>query len=136
MDGVIDQIRDAVSAHDDVVAVWVFGSVARGRERPDSDVDVAVLRGRASSGTLDDLLTTLAADVERAVGRQVDLVVVDDADPDLVQRVLRDGVLVLDRDRRRRIAFEVRKRNEFFDLAPHRALVREAALRRARRVAS
>jgi hypothetical protein len=35
-----------------------------------------------------------------------------------VHRVLRDGVLLLDHDRSARIAFEVRSRNEYFDLLP------------------
>ena len=132
----IDAVRRAVAERDDLVAAWVFGSVARGSARPDSDVDIAVLRGKPASGTLEDLPTELALYLERAVGREVDLVVIDDADVELVHRVLRDGVLVLDRDRPRRIAFEVRKRHEYFDLVPRLASIREAALRRARRVAS
>jgi hypothetical protein len=38
---------------------------------------------------------------------------------DLVHRVLRDGVLLLERDRSARIRFEVRARNDYFDLLPH-----------------
>jgi hypothetical protein len=37
---------------------------------------------------------------------------------------LRDGRLVLDRDRAARIRFEVRSRNEYFDMAPIRRLYR------------
>ena len=38
------------------------------------------------------------------------------AAPDLTHRVLRDGVLVLDRDQSQRLRFEVQVRNEYFDL--------------------
>jgi hypothetical protein len=38
---------------------------------------------------------------------------------DLAHRVLRDGLLLLERDRSARIRFEVRARNEYFDLLPH-----------------
>jgi len=51
----------------------------------------------------------------------------DGADSDLVHRVLRDGVLVVERDRAARIAFEVFKRNEWFDLEPVRRRVRRLA---------
>jgi hypothetical protein len=44
--------------------------------------------------------------------------VLNTAPPDLVHRVLRDGVLVLERDASARIRFEVRARNEYFDLRP------------------
>jgi hypothetical protein len=40
------------------------------------------------------------------------------APADLVHRVLRDGRIVFDRDPPARIRFEVRRRNEYFDLAP------------------
>ena len=42
----------------------------------------------------------------------------DSAPPDLIHRVLRDGILVLDRDRAARIRFEVAARNAYFDLKP------------------
>jgi hypothetical protein len=37
---------------------------------------------------------------------------------DLVHRILVEGILVHERDRSRRIAFEVRARNEYFDMLP------------------
>jgi len=39
--------------------------------------------------------------------------------PDLVHRILRDGILCLDRDRSARIRFEVKARGEYFDLLPY-----------------
>jgi len=45
-------------------------------------------------------------------------VVVDWAPSDLVHRVLRDGRLLVDRDRRARIRFEVAARNRYFDMQP------------------
>jgi predicted nucleotidyltransferase len=39
----IDKIKDCLLPHDYIVAVWLFGSQATGRARPDSDVDIAVL---------------------------------------------------------------------------------------------
>jgi len=109
---------------DGVVAVYLFGSVARGQARPSSDVDVAVLYERTPPPTLDGLGFDLAHELELAVRRTVDLVVLNRAPSDLVHRVLRDGVLVVERDRRRRIEFEVQSRNEYFDLQPIRARYR------------
>lgn len=58
----------------------------------------------------------LVASLEQDLGVPVDVVVVDDAPPDLVHRVLKDGVLLVERDRSARVRFEVYKRNEYFDL--------------------
>jgi predicted nucleotidyltransferase len=85
---------------------------------------VAVLFDAAPPSVLSAPPFTLAGDLERALRRPVDLVVLNTASADLVHRVLRDGQIVLDRDRARRLRFEVAKRNEYFDLEPIRRLYR------------
>ncbi len=101
-----------------LVAVYLFGSVARGTAARASDVDVGVLLDRAPARTFESLPLDLEGRLERAVGRPVQVVVVDPAPADLVHRVLRDGILVLETDRAARVRFEVRSRNEYFDLLP------------------
>jgi hypothetical protein len=76
--------------------------------------------------TLDGLRLDLAGSLEASLGKRVDLVVLNRAPADLVHRVLRDGVVVVERDRSARLRFEVRARNEYFDLAPVRARYRSA----------
>ena len=110
------QVLDA--ADDRLLAAYLFGSVARGTDSSTSDVDVGILLRTAPSGELNDLRFALEGDLERALGRTTQVVVLNNAPPDLVHRVLRDGRLLLDRDRAARIRFEVRARNEYFDLLP------------------
>ena len=107
-----------------VLAAYLFGSVARGHDHAGSDVDVAVLFDVAPPPQVSGPGFTLAGDLERVLARPVDLVVLNAASADLVHRVLRDGTIVLDKDRSRRLRFEVQKRNEYFDLAPVRRLYR------------
>lgn len=102
-----------------IAAVYLFGSVARGTAGPRSDIDVAVLYTGDPPAGFAGLGIPLAGDLERLLHRPVDLVVLDRAPADLVHRVLRDRHLLFERDRSRRIAFEVRSRNEYFDLLPH-----------------
>lgn len=113
-----EAITEALVAEAGIVAVYLFGSTVRGMAGPGSDVDVAVLFDEAPAPRLDGPRFTLAGSLERALGRPVDLVVLNDAPADLRARVLREGRLLVDRDRSARIAFEVRTRNEAFDLEP------------------
>lgn len=112
-----------------VVAAYLYGSVARGDDHAGSDVDVAVLFATAPPPDLSGPSLRLADGLERALGRPVDLVILNSAPADLVHRVLRDGALVMDRDRSRRLRFEVQKRNDYFDLEPVQRLYRRGTPR-------
>jgi predicted nucleotidyltransferase len=100
------------------IAAYLFGGVARGTASARSDVDVAVLYAVAPPATLEGLPLDLESRIGKLVGRRAQVIVLNTAPVSLVHRVLRDGVLLLDRDPNARIRFEVRTRNEFFDLQP------------------
>lgn len=104
-------------APEGVDAAYLFGSFARGTASDASDVDVGLLYKDTPEGYLSQPYV-LEADLSEQLGRRAQLVVLNTAPADLVHRVLRDGRLLLDREPRRRIAFEVRRRGEYFDLLP------------------
>ena len=84
----------------------------------------ALLLAAPPASTLRSVARDIEDVVERALRIPVEVVVLNRAPADLVHRVLRDGIPVLDRDRAARLRFEVRARNEYFDLAPLRRLYR------------
>ncbi len=111
-----------------VVAAYLFGSEARGEATVRSDVDIAILLGEPRAKTLAGGGFDLAAELDSEIGRSVDLVLLNDAPVDLAARVLRDGRLLLDRDPGVRIRFEVKTRNDYFDLLPYLRQYRASAL--------
>jgi predicted nucleotidyltransferase len=133
LEALIDTLRGAVARHADRIAcAYLYGSAARRESRAASDIDLAVLFREMPPASLEGLGFDIAGEIERALGKPVDIVVLNRASPDLVHRVLRDGVLVHDGDRRMRIAFETRKRAEYFDVLPYlREYRRSVAGRRA-----
>lgn len=72
-------------------SVGIFGSVVRGEDRPESDLDLLV-----SFDTTPSLLTFLALErtLSDSLGRKVDLVMRDALKPQIGQRVLAEVVLV------------------------------------------
>lgn len=56
----------------------LFGSAAKGKLRPDSDIDIGILPSSAGAIGFEDELA-LGAELERILGREVDLVRLDTA---------------------------------------------------------
>ncbi|MHC4974330.1 MAG: type VII toxin-antitoxin system MntA family adenylyltransferase antitoxin [Planctomycetota bacterium] len=117
-DAVAERVRQVVATHPGVVAVYLFGSVARGTAKPSSDVDVAVLYEQTPPSELGAPPMKLEAALEKELHRRVQVVCLNKAPPDLGIRVLRHGTLLVERDRSARIRFEVKLRNEYWDLEP------------------
>lgn len=121
------QIQDTLKAKlpASTVAVYLFGSFARGTARADSDVDLGVLLTKPPPATLMGGLLDVEGQLESDFGRRVQLVLMNEAPVDLIHRILRDGELLVENDHFARVSFEVKARNEYFDLEPFLRRYRE-----------
>lgn len=88
----MESLRETLARFPGVRLAMLFGSRATGRERPDSDVDLAVVCPEGDRYALASALTD-------AIGRDVDLVDLSRAGVPLLEEVLRDGVLVHEGER-------------------------------------
>lgn len=113
------RLRDYFTTRGDgLAAVYLFGSFGRGEAGPRSDVDVGLLFQNVPASGLASPATRIEDELESLLGLPVQTVVLNTAPADLAHRVLRDGELIHETDRSRRIRFEVAARNEYFDLLP------------------
>ncbi|MEO7297090.1 MAG: nucleotidyltransferase domain-containing protein [Verrucomicrobiota bacterium] len=100
------------------IAVYLFGSVAENRDRPVSDIDIAVLlREPISAVQLFELQTELA----EALSRDVDLVDLASASTVMRKEVLRTGRLLFEGDKLRREEFEMYTLSDYARLNEERA---------------
>jgi len=115
-----------------ISALLVFGSRASGTERPDSDLDVAVLPSVGDDPKARrDLQTGLAvALADLSPDGRVDVVLLDEATDLLRQRVLETGRLLICRDPTAFRDLRVRTMREYGDREWVRDLMRAAQKRR------
>ncbi|MGO9320837.1 MAG: type VII toxin-antitoxin system MntA family adenylyltransferase antitoxin [Solirubrobacteraceae bacterium] len=93
----LSTLRRALQTEPNVRLAVLYGSVARGDDTPDSDLDLLVSLGEDRA----DAAVKLAVRLERATGRDVDVARlnrVQDAAPPLLLRAIDEGRVVLDRD--------------------------------------
>lgn len=115
-----------------VEAAYVYGSVARGTVTPFSDVDIALLLTSSLSPYEQfDLELSIQGEIEAAGDfTSVDVRAINQAPLPVKGRVIQNGALIFERDRARRIAFEVATRKLYFDFAPAARRLRDAFLQR------
>jgi predicted nucleotidyltransferase len=129
----LSRLREIVGGHPTIVSAYLFGSRAKGRARPDSDVDLAVdwvagLDAAARERAERELRASLF-DGLGALGDRIDLVDLGRAGATLAFRVIRDGKLLFTRDRLARARLEARIARRYDDEQPHRHLFRRAAVK-------
>ena len=119
-----------------VVALYLFGSRARGEERPTSDYDYAVLTregGHRKGGPLYMALYDLLAEISpRTLANDViDIVFLEDAPLELRFHVVRYGQVLYDADPAARLEFETRTTLLYCDFRPLLDEMDQAILERA-----
>ena len=120
-------IKGVLEKHAEVKLAYVFGSWAEGRATGRSDVDVAVYVG-GRLGWRD--YVALKNELEDAVGRPVDLVVLDDAPPALAYQAVARGELIMAVDMGLMADVEAKVVKEWLDLRPRLEAYYEAVIRR------
>lgn len=113
-----------------VQAAYLFGSIARGRPDP-RDVDVAVLlAARAASHRAGEAVFSLQASLEDRLGRPVDVILLNEADPFLRFQVYSKGLVLFERRPREAHDFQIQAVQEFWDMLPFLAASKSRAFRR------
>jgi len=109
-------IVSVLERHPSVTMAILFGSLAAGRGRPDSDLDLAVSTTAPLTVVARvELIDELAA----AVGRPIDLIDLTQAHGPLLQQVLTTGRLMLCRNRTEYAELMRRQAYEEADLMPY-----------------
>jgi predicted nucleotidyltransferase len=126
--GLVEVVRRGVP---DIDAIYLFGSVATGRTRPGSDVDVALLLSPGRTLSPGGLLATMA-ELESLTHRTVDLSVLNTR-TQLVhaKEVVTTGVCLFARSEGRIRAFEMQVLSEYARFLEDRAPVEAAYTQRA-----
>ena len=119
----------------DIVVAYLFGSLARGQASHLSDIDIAVLfnSGLGMEASIERQVQ-LMVDLDQFADREIQVVVLNRASPFLAYQVLRDGLLLYERSRVERIAFEVRTMKVYFDVQPMLEFHSKSLVKRIREV--
>ncbi len=112
-------VLETLQQNDKVSAAWVFGSVATGKDRPDSDIDIAILFIEGLDKQVRfNMRLDIAAELSGLTGREVDVIDMQASPLFLQHQVRRFGYLLLEKDYAYRVDYDVKSRRQYLDFAP------------------
>lgn len=111
----LKQIKDYFKDREEVTAVYLFGSTAAGSEISSSDIDIAILLKHGVNPYKPDIQLKIMSDLELLLKKRVDVVLLNSADPILEHQVRKHGKVLIDKNPKVRITYEVEARKKYFD---------------------
>jgi len=117
-----EKLKKALEKHPEVVFAYLHGSVLE-TEYP-RDVDVALYVEGIENPLEYEL--SIAVELERCLGKEIDVRILNDAPPAFRYRVVSRGEVILSRDEEKRLSFVERTVEEYLDFEPmERSAMRE-----------
>lgn len=115
----LKKVVEYLSREGPVIAVYLFGSMAKGNATEKSDIDLGILLKEDFDFLADfDYKLRLMGKLRDITGKTVDIVFINRADPILQYQIRKYGKVIFESDRTKRIEYEVRARKNYFDFLP------------------
>ena len=105
----IDKIIEPFKKNRDVISIYLFGSYARGREKPFSDIDICVVADRDANR--DEILSHSS--------KKIDISIFYDLPLSMRFRVIKEGKLLFSRDELKLHRTIVATIRSYLDFKPH-----------------
>jgi hypothetical protein len=116
----IPAVTAKISADEDVVAFYIFGSLARGNLKPLSDLDFGILLSRSldRKQRFDKHLDLVGIFTETLKTDEVDLVILNDAPLRFARQILSTGKLFFCRDQNQLVDFIEETNKRYLEFKP------------------
>lgn len=114
---IVSSLKRFLSKDKDISFCYLFGSQAANKTISTSDVDVAVYLNPKIKNFFEKRLE-LIEKITKSLKKETDVIILNTSSPFLGFVVLKEGKLIFENDKGKRIDFELKKMNEYFDFKP------------------
>jgi predicted nucleotidyltransferase len=97
---IADSISSYFKSRPEVVAVYLFGSYAQGREKPFSDIDLGVLLEHKAIPQINELTMTYTVALGRILRKDFHILIMNTAGEMILSQIFKRGKCIFQRDPR------------------------------------
>ncbi|MGQ4915431.1 MAG: type VII toxin-antitoxin system MntA family adenylyltransferase antitoxin [Candidatus Asgardarchaeia archaeon] len=110
---IIKKLKSILKEDNSIIFAYLYGSVARGKEHKFSDIDIAIFFKPPVDKNYRRFLSKIVSIEEK--DKEIDVCVLNESPPLLRYNVIRDGILLVDKDPKLREEFVYRTLIEALD---------------------
>lgn len=113
----IDKMKTYFSNKDGVVAVYLFGSYAQGKQRDDSDIDIGILFENADTHVYKEKRMLYMAELARLLRKDIHPVILNLAGEELHKQIFTKGKKILVRDEKKFSSYRMNMMSQIADFS-------------------
>jgi len=114
----------------DIIAVYLFGSYAEGRERPSSDIDIGVLLNKKDNNLEKNVQNTFIVELSRIIKKDIHLVILNSASEELMRQIFLKGTCILVNDAKRLAIFKMVMLSRIAEFAYYRNQMQKGLIKK------
>ncbi|SHK23510.1 type VII toxin-antitoxin system MntA family adenylyltransferase antitoxin [Paramaledivibacter caminithermalis] len=127
----INRLIKILKKNNKIIMAYVFGSIVKGNETKDSDIDIAIYISKGEIDAFEYL--SLKRELMDVSSKEVDIVILNDANPLIKQEIFRDGKKLFSRDKELESNFIVHSLFEYEDMKKYYDLSYKSMITRIRK---
>ncbi|KKR32210.1 MAG: polymerase beta domain protein region protein [Candidatus Gottesmanbacteria bacterium GW2011_GWC2_39_8] len=112
-----EKVKNYFKGKKEVTAAYLYGSYAKGTEKKDSDIDLALLFSKNQEDHL-SFRIKYQEELSGILENEVEIQDLNITSINFAKRVLDEGILIIDNNSSERVVFEVNLFNNYFDMLP------------------
>jgi hypothetical protein len=125
-----EKIRTYFGAKREVIAVYLFGSFARGKERDRSDVDLGIVLDAQDRDLFSEKRNEYLVELGRILRKDIDPVILNVAGQELWKQVFAKGKCILVRDQRKLARHKMVMMARIAEFGPYRNRMQSGLIRK------
>jgi len=125
-----ENIKSFFENKKDIVAVYLFGSHAEGRERLSSDVDLAILFDNRGREAVNQLLDKYLVDLSRCLRKDIHLTAMDFAGEELLKQIFKKGKCLVVNDSKKLAYFKMMALSKISSFHYYRSQMQSGIIRK------